>query len=257
MNKQQEVHALRISHNENVETMKQEIQDLEKSIIEAGLECSRAWLKAEKRALLVKEELRNMEDRYDEEIAAMDKDTRSKIAIQNSQIHDAGSQIAALKNENKKLKAELGKLQGKFKTLLDVNTLIEESSFSLAEAVDLIGDEATNEVIQNESFVSEVECAKAVNRAIKEKVIQHQERYMEQAEARLELQKALVFILNRIQEVVQDNEILEKTAAFAFEAESAAEVIMGELVFETSIPSLAGSKESTESSDENSQSTGI
>jgi hypothetical protein len=50
---------------------------------------------------------------------------------------------------------------------------------------------------------------------------------------------------------------LEKTAAFAFEAESAAEVIMGELVFETSIPSLAGSKESTESSDENSQSTGI
>jgi hypothetical protein len=255
MSKTEELNALRLSHEKKVEAMKQEIKDLEKSILEAGLDCSRAFLAAEKRALSVKEGIREMEDRNDDEIASIRKASSSKIAGQNSQIYHAGSQITALKYENKKLKTKLQKLQEKFKTLMDVNTLIEESSFSLAEAVDLIGDEATNEVILKESFVSEVEQAKAINRDIKERVVQQQKSYMEQAEARLELQKTLVFILNRIQEVIQDNDILEKTAGFALDAESAAEVIMGELAFETSLPSLAGSEQSTEYSGEDSQST--
>jgi hypothetical protein len=86
---------------------------------------------------------------------------------------------------------------------------------------------------RNEKLTTNLENAKADNSRMKNECMAAQDKYMSQAETRLEYQKTMARILNMIQDSLRDPQLVEDTVCLALDCESEAKSVMAALEAET------------------------
>jgi myosin heavy subunit len=218
-----------------------EIDQLEQSLRRVELEKTAAILKARERVEgakrdleLAKEELVQQEE-GEVKVRLMEKARQEKKLEENIKI------IQMLKRENMRVLQSEANVREKVEKESSKINMLEEGNRSLGDNVDHISDEATEKMSKYESLQERVEDAKVSNRELKRQVHKQQDLYMEQAEARLTLQKTLAAILTNIQESSVDQNLVEEIVLVALGVESEAKSLMASLDFETSEPSLMAS----------------
>jgi hypothetical protein len=80
-----------------------------------------------------------------------------------------------LRKENKKLRTELNLIRHKVNDGSNINETIDRNSFSLARSVDLVGEEATDEMEAYKRLLKQVDKAKGVNKIMKKQIMDQQD----------------------------------------------------------------------------------
>ena len=158
---------------------------------------------------------------------------RAEVARQEKQLEENIKLINMLKKENKRARKENAKCTGKRDEELSSHDILEETLRDLSEGVGTWEELNIKEESHNGSLMSEYEQAKVLNRDLKCMFRSQQAGYLEQANARLELQKLLAKVIttidghkkkpnhlvSEINAIVQSVEGMAKSKMSALEAE--------------------------------------
>jgi myosin-5 len=159
------------------------------------------------------------------------------LAQQNKKLEEMAKIIKMLKRENKTAREHLAKVQGQHGVLADNCHKLSESCSNLGEQFNAEEPGAIRVSDRFESLGDRLSNAKADNRDYKSKVSKMQDQYMEQAQARLNLQKAMAKILRLIQDGAGNPDVVEETVVIALECESDCKAEMAALEAQTSFSS--------------------
>jgi len=135
-----------------------------------------------------------MDDMEQNEIVAR----RACLAMQEKQLEDNKRLIMLLKKENKRARKENAKYSGKRDEEIGTRDVLEASNRDMSEGVDLWEDLNIKEESHNGALMSDYDQSKALNRELKAQFRGQQNQYLEQAHARLELQKTMAKIITMI-----------------------------------------------------------
>ena len=219
-----------------------QIEELEEALILA--ESDSALFEARERAEKAKREVEGLKIQCAAEEARGMREHIVKNTEQETKLEEVAKLILMLKRENKKLNKAEETIRRKIIEATNRNETIDENSFCLAESVDLVGEEASEDKQEaQESLLSEVEDAKAINTKMRKEVVKWQDLYMKQAEGRLKYQTSIAAALQAVQEtIITNSELVEEIGVTALSAETTAKRIMADLLeMENSLPSLADS----------------
>jgi myosin heavy subunit len=218
--------ADRKKYSEKIENLKKALKDADhdrKSRLSS--------IKEAKEAL--ERDIEELRDQTNEDARKAANEPKKIVAQQKKKLEEQTKMIDLLKKENKKYRKEAEKIKTKF-------DLVRENNDKLLRANEEAGNnfEATDSSSmrvheRNEKLTTTLETAKADNKRMKDECMAAQDKYMSQAETRLEYQKAMARILNMIQDTLRDPQLIEDTVCLALECESEAKSVMAALEAET------------------------
>lgn len=183
---------------------------------------------AEETAAKMEEEANALKERVKEEEAGVTT-LKTEIARLQAKLDVNMKLIETLRKENKKAHKELDKMSEKHKSLHGNNSKLSKRCDSEAIAFETAEGEVSYQANINERLLDTLDNTKTENVHMKDGVQKGQAEYMATAEARLELQKTLAFILHTIQENCSDNKLLEECFSTAHACEAEAKLTMDAL----------------------------
>jgi len=157
---------------------------------------------------------------------------------QETKISEARKLIELLKKENKRLRKEHLKIGGKLEDLTENSEKLGDSFGNLNSSLSSLSDEHMRVGVKNDSLGKGFKDAQSINADLRAKVDKAQDRYMTQAQTRLEYQKSLARILTFVQERCRNASLVEDVVVTALSAETETKSIMAALDVETSDPNL-------------------
>lgn len=190
-----------------------------------------------------------LKERTTEDARKAAREPQKIVAQQSKKIVEQAKLIKFLKRENEKVRKGLSKYEDKFHVLMSNSQKLNLSNSNFGEAFEHESDETDRVNQKNDELLEALGAAKVANKTLKTRVTEMQDKYMDQAETRLELQKTMARILNMIQDSCKDADIIEDTVVIALECEADAKSEMAALEMETSSSSLYGSTPELQSSD--------
>jgi myosin heavy subunit len=162
---------------------------------------------------------------------------RMMLAQQNKKLEEMTKIIKMLKRENKAAREHLSKVEAQHGVLSGNCEKLSESCAHLGDEFNQQEPGAIRVSDKYESLGDKLTYAKADNRDYKSKVSKMQDQYMEQAQARLNLQKAMAKVLRLIQDGANNPDVVEETVVIALECESDCKAEMAALEAQTSFSS--------------------
>jgi hypothetical protein len=217
-----------------------QVERLELSLRSIGDEYAQGLHEAKERVAKARAEYDQMQLDFSIEQDKKVKERAAVLALQQIQIRDAHAAIAELRQEYRLAQREQAKLRRSIDQIFDIQEEISNNSFSLAESVDLVGEQAADEQDLQGELLQELHGEKDLHAEAHRDVLNWQEEYMREAEDRLEQQKVVAQILNKIQSAVEDESLINDTLDFAMRAEERAREIMMELqAMDASLPTVA------------------
>lgn len=182
-----------------------ELQNLEAICVQLEADQRRANKHSEEVLQLINESNQQSKQELDElknSLADMQKHDitarRAELARQEKQLEENVKLINMLKKENKRVQKENARYTGKFDEEMSNHEILEDTLRDLSEGVGTWGELNIREETHNGSLMSEYEQAKIVNRELKCHFRSQQAGYLEEANARLELQKLLAKLITTI-----------------------------------------------------------
>lgn len=129
--------------------------------------------------------------------------------------------------------AHAEKYEGKINTCETSCEKLNTSNSNFGDAFDLKAIAAQRVNNKYEDLKDVLEEEKAKNKELKAKVNEVQEKYMDTAQSRLDMQRTMAKILNLIQDNVKDSDIIEESVVIALSCESDCKAEMAALEVET------------------------
>ena len=140
--------------------------------------------------------------------------------------------------------AHAEKYEEKIKTRETTCDKLNTSNSSFGEAFDLEAIKANRVFSKFDDLKDVLEDEKAKNKELKDHVNEIQEKYMDTAQCRLEMQRTMAKILNLIQDNGKDPDIIEEVVVIALTCESDCKAEMAALEVETAITDVEFSDDS-------------
>eukprot|EP00977_Amphora_coffeiformis_P004681 scaffold1001_cov169-Amphora_coffeaeformis.AAC.28 len=193
------------------------------------------------RAQDMRREIDDMKERFEEEKRHLLNEPKTELAQQRKKLEEGRKLITFLKKENKKIRGNFEKTAKQHEELMSTSSKILDINSLLGGSFDDLNEEATKVHSKNSDLSSIRMSEKELNEDLRSKVTKVQDMYMDQANARLELQRSMARILNLIQENCRDGSIVEEAIVLALQCESEAKSEMAALEISTGEPGLAGS----------------
>jgi myosin-5 len=225
--------ALREARNKELQALHDEATQLEKALYEHDREKHALFL-ARERIEKAKVEIELMEKEFADGQEEEAKARLAEKARQKKKLDENIKIVVMLKREKERLQKAQDSVENSIKKYLNRQDVIDESHRSLADNVEECEETVLKDDVKNQSLTSRINEAKALNRSLQGEVTKKQEIYMEQAEARLQLQKTMAKMLVLIQERVTDKSMVEEIVVTALGAETEAKSVMAGLDVETS-----------------------
>jgi hypothetical protein len=155
------------------------------------------------------------------------------MAQQKKKLDEQTKMIDFLKKENKKIRKEHEKIKSKFDVVKGNNDKLLKANEEAGNSFEATDTSSMRVHERNEKLTTNLENAKADNKRMKAECMSAQDKYMSQAETRLEYQKAMARILNMIQETLREPQLVEDTVCLALDCEAEAKSVMAALEAET------------------------
>ena len=150
--------------------------------------------------------------------------------------------ITFLKKENKKVRGGFKKIETDHKALLNTSAKILDNNDLLGDSFDNLNYHAHKVHSKNDDLTSTRSSEVKLNQDLRDRVGKVQDKYLQQAEARLELQRTMARILNLIQDSCKNGNVVEEAIVLALQCETEAKSEMVALEIATGEePGLAGS----------------
>ena len=215
-----------------------EIARVKKEIVQDDQQTSEALKKAQAEKDEFEKENADLVKKTDEDARRKANEPKRILAQQEKILEEQRKMIEMLKRENKKAQKEQDRWIEKVNGVdFNLSRLLESTSNFEA----LYGEESGEFAKINgksESLRSTLAKEKALHEDLRTKVQKAQDDYMTQAEARLELQKTLAHILEKVQDgKIRDRQVIEQAVIIALECEADAKAEMAGLKFDSQ-PSL-------------------
>ena len=156
------------------------------------------------------------------------------LAQQTKKIEEMVKLIKLLKKENEKCRQAQDKIKERIDRFTVNQEKLSESCSNMGEQFDAQEHETIRVSDKNENLHDRLANEKAFNKDMKMKVQAMQDQYMEQAQARLNLQKTMARVLRLIQDDAKNPDIVEDTVVIALECESDCKAEMASLEAQTS-----------------------
>jgi len=193
------------------------------------------------RAQDMRREIDDMKDRYEEEKRHLLNEPKTELAQQRKKLEEGRKLITFLKKENTKIRSNFEKTAKQHEDLMSTSSKILDINSLLGGSFDDLNDEASKVHSKNSNLSSVRMSEKELNEDLRNKVTKVQDMYMDQANARLELQRSMARILNLIQENCRNGNVVEEAVVLALQCESEAKAEMAAVEIATGEPGLAGS----------------
>jgi myosin V len=159
------------------------------------------------------------------------------LAQQTKKLEEMAKIIKMLKRENAAAREHLAKVEAQHGVLSGNCNKLSESCSHLGDKFNSEEPSAIKVSDKFESLGDRLTRAKADNKEYKAQVTETQDLYMEQAQARLNLQKAMAKVLRLIQDGASNPDVVEETVVLALECESDCKAEMAALEAQTSFSS--------------------
>jgi chromosome segregation ATPase len=143
-----------------------------------------------------KQELTDLKQKIESKEAADILARTAEKARLDKQLEEANKLIMMLKRENLRIRKEEEKYRSRRDEEAGLNDKLEGSHRDYSEGVDFAEELAIKEKSNYGTLMDDYESSKALNREMKNKFRSQQNQYLEEAGARLELQKCLQKIIN-------------------------------------------------------------
>jgi len=154
------------------------------------------------------------------------------LASQKVKLEEQSKLIQLLKKENNRLRVDFEKYGGRCSTLKGNCDKLHASNSNFGDAFEVEAVAADKVVAKSEDLKDILAREKAENKELKTKVRAMQEKYMDVAQARLELQRTLARILTMIQDNSKDPNVVEDTVVIALGCEADCKAEMAALEVE-------------------------
>jgi hypothetical protein len=216
-----------------------QIATLEKSFQNFEWEQDELVRLARERNENTRREIEAMKRQFAHDEAEKIQQRRVEQAEEERRIEEAKKLIAYLTKENKRARKENLKVKTKHDKESKKNEVIVGANNSINEKLQREQDFSDRGEKLKQLVKDKIKAAKDEHKSLTDLVVEHQIMYMDQAKARLKLQKAMAQILSSVQERVEDRTTVEETVVSALAAESYSKSVMAALDMETSEPDLA------------------
>lgn len=152
-----------------------------------------------------------------------------EMAEQEKLLTENAKLIGMLKKENKRARKERSKFQNKHEEECRRQEIMDTKSKQLRAAVEELDDWVKTNTTRHHNLTLELEKSKADHIEWNQHLSKKQDHYLEEAKARLKLQKATAKIITAVQEGSRDRTIVEETVVTALKAESVSKGVMAAL----------------------------
>lgn len=221
--------------------LEDKLYKLQKAMKDSDRQAARDMTDINDRKERIRCEIADLQDQTSEDACKAAMEPKRIQAQQKKKLEEQVELIQQLKSEMKKLRKSHEKYQAKMEDIKHNSNKLAESNSNLGDAFDTESGETGRVGSKNMSYLDQINNEKTKNKLLKNQVQKMQDKYMEQAEVRLELQKTLARILTMIQDGSKDPDVVEETVVIAVDCESTAKQEMANLELETSHPELMGS----------------
>jgi myosin heavy subunit len=218
---------------------------LQQQISESDRSTRKELADIEERKLKARQETEDLDERLKDDLKRKIAMPKAQMAAIETKLAEAKRIIEHLRRENKKYRIQYDDMESHFnKMRTRADTFLAHNEKMGLDFED-IQDDAMRVSKRHDMYVDTLEEAKKTNRRLKDQVHKTQDKYMEQAEARLDLQKAMSKILNVVQDRCRNAQLVEDVVVIALECETEAKCQMAALEAASSIhddasPELAG-----------------
>ena len=233
---------------EEKQDLQERIAQLKASIAGADRDVDKEIEERRRQAKNMRRDIEEMKERHEENLRRLVNEPKAELAQQRKKLQEADKLIAFLKKENKKIRTDFKKVGARHEALMGTSANILDINSRLGESFDDLNHSAGRVHSKNDDLNMTREEAVKMNQDLRGKVTKMQDKYMEQAQARLELQRNMARILNRIQEDCKDPNIVEEAVILALQCETEAKSEMVALEVATGEPGLADSDVSDDGS---------
>ena len=196
----------------------------------------------------LRREIADKKERFEEEKRRFLNEPKAELAQQHKKLEEQRKLIMFLKKENKKIRNNFEKIEAQHNAVMNKSSKILDTNSFLGDSFDNLSEEATRVNSKNDNLVSIRDKEQALNRDLKDRVTKMQDKYMDVASARLELQRSMARILNMIQDSCRNANVVEEIVVLALQCETEAKSEMVALEIATGEPSLMESDVSSDGS---------
>ncbi|KAL7577779.1 hypothetical protein ACA910_010536 [Epithemia clementina (nom. ined.)] len=232
--RQEKRHARRMEREAQVNALRNRVEALRNAIQESDRSTKAKVADLRERRNKAQQEVDEYEEAMQEQ--ENDREQRRFKVVQTEQqkkLAENKKLIEFLRQEGKKSRTVYDKLKKKWDALKHSNDLLEESNSTICCDFDGLNEETrvVNDSMHDISFV--LDKTRQQNKQLRQKVFEIQEKYVAQAEARLEYQKTMARIMEMIQERSRKRSLTEHAVVVALNCEAETKSIMCALEAET------------------------